>query len=198
MSMQAFRTLEAVAAPLESANVDTDQVIPARFIQKPRDNDFGAWLFLDVRRDAAGKPKPDFVLNEPAYADARILVAGRNFGCGSSREHAVWALADAGIRAVIAPSFGDIFQGNVLKNGLLPVVLPEAAVAALQAGLRAEPGARVRIDLLLQAVQGPGLPATGFPIDPFARWCLLEGLDEIGYTLGLAPLIAQYEERTST
>lgn len=196
--MEAFRTLEAVAAPLQAANVDTDQVIPARFIQKPRDNDFGAWLFLDVRRDADGQPRPDFVLNLPAYADARILVAGRNFGCGSSREHAVWALADAGIRAVIAPSFGDIFQGNALKNGLLPVVLPEATVAALQAGLRATPGARVRLDLLLQVVQGPGIAATGFAIDPFARWCLLEGLDEIGYTLGLAPLIAQYEERTRT
>jgi 3-isopropylmalate/(R)-2-methylmalate dehydratase small subunit len=195
--MEPFRTLDAVAAPLEAANVDTDQVIPARFIQKPRANDFGAWLFLDVRRDAQGQPRPDFVLNQRPYAAARILVAGPNFGCGSSREHAVWALVDAGIRCVIAPGFGDIFQGNALKNGLLPVVLPGDAVRALQAGLRASPGAHVHVDLLRQVVQGPGLAETHFPIDAFARWCLLEGLDEIGYTMGLLPTIEQYEKRMS-
>jgi 3-isopropylmalate/(R)-2-methylmalate dehydratase small subunit len=198
MTMQPFHAIDAPAAPLAAANVDTDQVIPARFIQKPRANDFGAWLFLDVRRDAEGRPRPDFVLNQPGFAGARILVAGRNFGCGSSREHAVWALVDAGIRVVIAPSFGDIFQGNAVKNGLLPVVLPEPAVQALQAGLRAAPGAQVRVDLVEQTVQGPGVAATPFAIDAFARWCLLEGLDEIGYTLGLLPLIDAYERGIRT
>ncbi|MFI4928081.1 MAG: 3-isopropylmalate dehydratase small subunit [Burkholderiales bacterium] len=191
--MQSFRIVDAVAAPMEAANIDTDQVIPARFIQKPRANDFGQWMFLDVRRDAQGRPLPGFVLNDPAYAAARILVAGPNFGCGSSREHAVWALADGGIRAVIAPSFGDIFFGNALKNGLLPVVIPAAAVQELQAALRAEPGAHVHVDLVEQVVQGRGLAPQSFAIDAFARRCLLEGLDEIGYTLGLVPLIEQYE-----
>ena len=185
--MQVFRTVDAVAAPLETANIDTDQVIPARYIQKPRANDFGKWLFEDVRRG-------DFVLNTPAYSDARILVAGRNFGCGSSREHAVWALVDAGIRAVIAPSFGDIFFGNSLKNGLLPVVLPESSVQALQSGLRASPGAHVRVDLVDQQVSGPGLAPQPFAIDAFARRCLLEGLDEIDYTLGLKHVIDTYEQ----
>jgi 3-isopropylmalate/(R)-2-methylmalate dehydratase small subunit len=189
-----LRIVEAVAAPMEAANIDTDQVIPARFIQKPRANDFGPWLFLDVRRDANGNPRPDFVLNDPAYAAAGILVAGPNFGCGSSREHAVWALADGGIRVVIAPGFGDIFFGNALQNALLPVVLPQETVRALQAALRADPGARVKVDLVEQRVHGPGIAPTGFTVDAFARHCLLEGLDEIDYTLGLAPAIARFEK----
>jgi 3-isopropylmalate/(R)-2-methylmalate dehydratase small subunit len=194
MKREPLRVVEAVAAPLEAANIDTDQVIPARFIQKPRANDFGAWLFMDVRRDGAGKPRPDFVLNDPAYAGARILVAGPNFGCGSSREHAVWALADGGIRVVIAPSFGDIFYGNALKNALLPIVLPLETVRALQAALRASPGAQMRVDLIEQRVQGPGIAATAFTIDSFARRCLLEGLDEIDYTLTLGGEIARFEK----
>jgi len=194
MTRQPLRVVEGVAAPMESANIDTDQVIPARFIQKPRANDFGAWLFLDVRRDAGGQARPDFVLNQRAYAGAPILVAGPNFGCGSSREHAVWALADAGIRVVIAPSFGDIFYGNALKNALLPVVLPPETVQALQAALRAAPGSQVRVDLEEQSVQGPGIAPASFAIDSFARRCLLRGLDEIDYTLSLAPVIAQFEK----
>jgi 3-isopropylmalate/(R)-2-methylmalate dehydratase small subunit len=189
-----LRVVEAVAAPMEAANIDTDQVIPARFIQKPRANDFGAWLFLDVRRAPEGKPRADFVLNQPAYAGARILVAGPNFGCGSSREHAVWALADGGFRVVIAPSFGDIFHGNALKNALLPVVLPVETVRALQAALRASPGAQVRVDLVEQLVHGPGIAPAPFDIDSFARRCLLEGLDEIDYTLTLESAIAQFEK----
>jgi 3-isopropylmalate/(R)-2-methylmalate dehydratase small subunit len=194
MKREPLRVVEAVAAPLEAANIDTDQVIPARFIQKPRANDFGAWLFLDVRRDAEGKPRPDFVLNDPAYAGARIVVAGPNFGCGSSREHAVWALADGGIRVVIAPSFGDIFYGNALKNALLPIVLPLDTVRALQSALRAAPGAQVRVDLVGQRVQGPGIAPAAFTIDSFARRCLLEGLDEIDYTLTLEGEIARFEK----
>jgi 3-isopropylmalate/(R)-2-methylmalate dehydratase small subunit len=192
--MEPFRIVEAVAAPMEAPNIDTDQVIPARYIQKPRANDFAKWLFEDVRRDAEGCQRSDFVLNDPAYANARIIVAGRNFGCGSSREHAVWALVDGGIRAVIAPTFGDIFFGNALRNGLLPVVLPESAVQALQAALRAAPGAQVRVDLVEQLVQGPGLAPQAFAIDSFARHCLLEGLDEIDYTLGLKHVIDTYEQ----
>ncbi|MCC2676321.1 MAG: 3-isopropylmalate dehydratase small subunit [Ramlibacter sp.] len=194
MKREPLRVVESVAAPLEAANIDTDQVIPARFIQKPRANDFGAWLFLDVRRDAEGKSRPDFVLNDPAYAGAHILVAGPNFGCGSSREHAVWALADGGIRVVIAPSFGDIFYGNALKNALLPIVLPLDTVRALQAALRAAPGAQVRVDLVGQRVQGPGIAPAAFTIDSFARRCLLEGLDEIDYTLTLEGEIARFEK----
>ena len=150
--MQAFTQLDAVAAPLARINVDTDQIVPALYLQKPRAAHFGAFLFRDVRHDAQGARRADFPLNDPAYAQARILVAGRNFGCGSSREHAVWALVDGGFRAVIAPSFGDIFFSNALKNGLLPVRLPEPRVEALLGLLQREPGAHLRIDLAAQRV----------------------------------------------
>lgn len=193
--MSPFKTLDAVAAPMESANIDTDQIVPARFIQKPRAADFGEFLFLDVRRDAAGVRLPEFVLNQPAYANAQVIVAGRNFGCGSSREHAVWALVDGGIRAVIAPSFGDIFYSNSLKNGLLPVVLPAESVDALLGALRATPGAHVRVDLLQQTVTGPNTTPTRFSIDAFSRQCLLEGLDEIAYTLAQMASIEAFENR---
>lgn len=196
--MQAFKTLDAVAAPMPGANIDTDQIVPARFIQKPRANNFGDFLFLDVRRDATGERRPEFVLNQPAYAGAQAIVAGANFGCGSSREHAVWALVDAGIRAVIAPSFGDIFHSNAQKNGLLPVVLPQAAVDILLDGLQADPGAHVRVDLQAQTVAGPGLAGTAFPIDAVARHCLLEGLDEIAYTQGYMTRIEAFENRMDT
>jgi 3-isopropylmalate/(R)-2-methylmalate dehydratase small subunit len=144
--MEAFISLDAVAAPLARINVDTDQIVPALYLQKPRSDDFGDYLFHDVRHDAAGARRSDFVLNDPVYAQARILVAGRNFGCGSSREHAVWALHDGGFRTVIAPSFGDIFFSNALKNGLLPVRLPEDTVQSMLAELAAAPGARLRPD----------------------------------------------------
>jgi 3-isopropylmalate/(R)-2-methylmalate dehydratase small subunit len=195
MTMQAFRTLEAVAAPMPAANVDTDQVVPGRFIQKPRANDFGEFLFLDVRRDASGARRADFVLNKPEYAKAKIIVGGPNFGCGSSREHAVWALVDGGIRCVIAPSFGDIFHSNSIKNGLLPVVLPAAQVEALMKGLQAAPGATVRVDLQAQTVDGPGLPGASFSIDAFSRRLLLDGMDELDFTLGQLKAIEQYEQQ---
>jgi 3-isopropylmalate/(R)-2-methylmalate dehydratase small subunit len=193
--MEALRQLDAVAVPLVRANVDTDQIVPALYLQKPRSADFGSFLFRDVRHDAQGAPRPDFPLNVPAYAGARILVAGRNFGCGSSREHAVWALYDGGFRAVIAPSFGDIFFGNSLKNGLLPVRLPEDRVNALLDALRARPGAHVQIDLVAQTVRGPDGVESSFSIEPFARHCLLEGLDELDYTLSQRASIEAFERR---
>ena len=196
--MQAFTQLDAVAAPLARINVDTDQIVPALYLQKPRAADFGAFLFRDVRHDAQGARRAEFPLNDPAYAQARILVAGRNFGCGSSREHAVWALVDGGFRAVIAPSFGDIFFSNALKNGLLPVRLPEARVEALLDLLQREPGAHLRIDLAAQRVHASDGGCDAFEIDPFARHCLLEGLDELDYTLGQSGRIEAFErERAS-
>ncbi|MES3000496.1 MAG: 3-isopropylmalate dehydratase small subunit [Pseudomonadota bacterium] len=192
--MEAFRQLDAVAAPLGGVNTDTDQILPALYLQKPRANNFGDYLFLDVRRGAQGERRKDFLLNDPVYADARILVSGRNFGCGSSREQAVWALFDGGYRAVIATSFGDIFASNALKNGLLPVVLEEQVVDALLAGLRATPGARVRIDLEVQTVTGPGIEVARFSIGPFSRQCLLEGMDEVDYTLSQSARIEDYEQ----
>ena len=192
--MEAFRQLDAVAVPLGGVNTDTDQILPARYLQKPRANNFGDYLFRDVRRDPQGAPRADFPLNDPVYAHARILVAGRNFGCGSSREQAVWALFDGGVRAVIAASFGDIFSSNSLKNGLLPVALAQDVVDALQDGLRRSPGAHVHIDLVTQTVMGPGIPATPFTIDAFSRHCLLQGLDEIDYTLSQRSSIEAYEQ----
>ena len=191
--MQAFRQLEAVAAPLARANIDTDQIVPALYLQKPRSDNFGHYLFHDVRHDARGERRPDFVLNAAVYAEARILVAGRNFGCGSSREHAVWALHDGGFRAVVAPSFGDIFHSNALKNGLLPVRLPESVVDDLLGALLAAPGTRLRVDLEAQVVTGPKGRVEPFVTDPFARHCLLEGLDEIDYTLTQEARIKDFE-----
>jgi 3-isopropylmalate/(R)-2-methylmalate dehydratase small subunit len=182
--MDAFRKLEAVAAPLARANVDTDQIIPARFLRKPRSAGMGNFLFHDVRAD------PAFVLNRPEYRDARILVAGANFGCGSSREMAVWALWDGGFRAAIAPSYGDIFYSNALKNGFLPVVLPPEAVDILLKTLESAPGARLTVDLEKQTV-GP----YRFDIDAFSRHCLLEGIDELGYTLGQMDRIRDFERQ---
>ena len=186
--MEPFVRLDAVAMPLPRANVDTDQIVPARFLKKPRAENFGAYLFHDLRAD------PAFVLNEPAFRDARILVAGRNFACGSSREHAVWALHDAGFRAAIAPSFGDIFSSNALKNGFLPVVLPEAAVQEMLAALASRPGTRLTVDLQAQTVIAPG-GTHRFEIAPFPKRCLLEGLDEIGYTLGQIGEVNAFERR---
>ena len=191
--MKSFRQIDAVAAPLDRANVDTDQIVPALYLQKPRSDDFGNYLFRDVRHDARGRRRQDVILNDPAYAQARILVAGPNFGCGSSREHAVWAPGDGGFRVVIAPSFGDIFQSNALKNGLLPVQLPAQVVQDMLAALLARPGARMSVDLETQVGTGPGARSTPFSVDPFARHCLLEGLDEIDFTLTQRAHIEAYE-----
>jgi 3-isopropylmalate/(R)-2-methylmalate dehydratase small subunit len=191
--MEKFQLLEAVALPVAIANVDTDQITPARFLWRPRGEGYAQILFHDLRFDDSGAEKPGFILGRPEYRGARILVAGRNFGCGSSREHAVWALHDHGFRAVIAPSFGDIFFNNSFKHGLLPIVLPESRVEAILAALARAPGARMTVDLEAQRVVGPDGIADGFAIDPFRKRLLLEGLDEIGFTLSHQDEIATFE-----
>lgn len=193
--MERFTLLDAVALPVDRPNVDTDQIVPARYLQKPRSDDFGTYLFRDLRFLASGGENPGFLLNQPAHRNARIVVAERNFGCGSSREHAVWALHDYGFRAVIAPSFGDIFASNALKNGLLPIVLAEDIVAGLLEHLAREPGLKLVVDLEAQEVRVPRGAIHGFAVDPFSKHCLLEGLDEISYTRSLLPAIEAYEAR---
>jgi 3-isopropylmalate/(R)-2-methylmalate dehydratase small subunit len=178
--MQAFVRHTGKVAPLERSNVDTDQIIPKQFLKRIERSGFGQFLFYDWAKD------PDFVLNQPRYADASILVAGENFGCGSSREHAAWALQDHGFQAVIAPSFGDIFRNNSLKVGLLPVALPAAAVAELFGQ------SELTVDLEAQTVTGAGVEFR-FDIDEYSRDCLLQGLDEIALTLRQEAAIAAYE-----
>jgi 3-isopropylmalate/(R)-2-methylmalate dehydratase small subunit len=191
--MEPFTRLDATAAPIGVPNIDTDQIIPARFLWRKRQDGWGHLLFHDLRFDEAGAPKPDFVLNRDAYRDARIVVADCNFGCGSSREHAVWALYDFGIRAVVAPSFGDIFYNNGLQNGLLPVILPAGRVAALRALLEQSPGSHVAIDLETQTATGPDGAIDTFDIDPFRKECLLAGTDDISFTLRHRERIAAFE-----
>lgn len=195
MSLKPFQALDAVAVPIAQPNLDTDQILPARYLQKPRSNDFGEYLFRDLRFRKDGSEETGFVLNKPAYRSGQIIVAERNFGCGSSREHAVWALYDYGFRAVIAPSFGDIFSSNALKNGLLPVVLPEAFVSEMLAAIQTAPGSRIKVDLAAQTVVAPAGAAHSFDIDPFAKHCLLNGLDELDYTLSLLEHVAEFERR---
>jgi 3-isopropylmalate/(R)-2-methylmalate dehydratase small subunit len=193
--MEKFHKLDAVAVPIVAPNVDTDQIVPARFLRKPRSGGYGGFLFHDLRFDEGGAEKPGFVLNAPAYRDARILVGERNFGCGSSREHAVYALWDYGFRAVIAPSFGDIFFNNCFKNGLLPIVLVPEQVSAVQAELTQRLGAHVRIDLDRQEVVAPSGRVHRFEVDSFRKQCLLQGLDEIALTLGHDADIAAFERK---
>lgn len=181
--MRKFTSLTAVAAPIDAINLDTDQLIPARFIRKPRDDDYHVYLFHDLRFDDSGAERPEFVLNRAPYRDARILVGARNFGCGSSREAAVFALDANDFRAVVAPSYGDIFFNNCFKSGVLPVVLDEAVVDRLRAGLRDAPGARLTIDLETQTVTGPDGARHPFDVDPFRKHCLVNGLDDIALTL---------------
>lgn len=193
--MEAFRQLDSVAVPLPQPNIDTDRIIPARFLSRPREVDHGQFLFHDARLAPDGTPDPDFPLNRPEWQPARIVVAGRNFACGSSRESAVWALFDAGFRCAIAPSFGDIFRTNGTKNGLLPVVLPAEAVQGIIAQLEAGPGAHVAVDLPLQTVTAPDGTVHPFEIDPFAKHCLLQGLDDFGLTATYEDEIAAFERR---
>lgn len=193
--MEPFTRLTAVAAPLDLPNVDTDRIIPARFLRKPRGPEYGRHLFHDVRFDADGAERPDFVLNQAPYRAARILVTAENFGCGSSREMAVWALAAWGIRAVVAPSLGDIFRQNCYRNGLLPVLLPAAVVAGLRAQLHARPGATMTVDLAAQTVTAPDGTVHAFAIDPFPKHLLLTGQDELALTESHAPAIAAFEAR---
>jgi 3-isopropylmalate/(R)-2-methylmalate dehydratase small subunit len=193
--MERFTSLTAVAAPLPLANVDTDKIIPARFLKTIRRTGLGVHLFDTLRYDAGGAERPDFVLNRPPYRDAQILIAFENFGCGSSREHAPWALLDFGIRCVIAPDFADIFHNNCFKNGILPIRLPRAVCEALMADAQLGGNARLTVDLARQVVVRPNGEEIGFEIDPFRRHLLLEGLDDIGQTLQHAPAIDAYEAR---
>ena len=192
--MQAFQNLDAVAATIARPNVDTDQIVPARYLRKPRSGGFGDYLFRDLRLDKDGRER-DFILNKPSYRDAKIMVAERNFGCGSSRESAVYALWDYGFRAVVAPSFGDIFFGNSFMNGLLLVVLSATDVAALIAALEAKPGAHMQVDLAAQTVTGADGKAYRFDIDAYRKRCLLEGLDELAFTLSQRDAIASFEQK---
>ena len=191
--MQPFRQHRGKVAPLLRANIDTDQIIPKQFLKRIERTGFGEFLFYDWRRTLDGRPDPEFVLNQPRYQGASILVAGKNFGCGSSREHAVWALADFGFQAVIASSFADIFANNCVKNGVVTVSLSESEVEHI-ARLAAEvTGYELTVDLeRLTVSDGRGLDA-GFAIDEFTRRCLLEGLDDIGLTLEHEAEIARYE-----
>ena len=191
--MEPFRTLTGVAAPLRMINVDTDRIIPKQFLKTIRRTGLGAHLFNDLRYTPDGAEIADFVLNREPWRRARILIAGDNFGCGSSREHAPWALLDFGIRCVIAPSFADIFYNNCFKNGILPVSLPEAAVASLLEQAEAGDNARVTVDLENETVTAPDGERIAFEIDPFRRRCLLEGLDDIGLTLRKAAASDAFE-----
>ncbi len=192
--MKPFTRFDARAAPLDIANLDTDQIIPKQFLKTVERDGLAKGLFYDLRFDPEGKPKPGFVLDDPKYAGAAVLITGENFGCGSSREHAPWALQDAGIRCVIASSFADIFNNNCFENGLLPVVLPEAEVRALMA--EAKGGNHVfTVDLEAQSVVGPSGKAVRFEIDPGRKEKLLKGLDSIGETLQTAEAISTFEAR---
>ena len=193
--MEPFVKLTGVAAPIDRVNIDTDQIIPAIHLKRIERTGFGQFLFSSWRFNEDGTPKPDFVLNDPAYQNPRILVAGRNFGCGSSREHAPWALEDYGIRCVIAPSFADIFFNNCFQNGLLPVALPEEDVRRLMDKLQENPGLNLTVDLEAQRIwddQEEDI-VLSFDVDQFRKDCLLNGLDDIGLTLQQEDLISAFE-----
>ena len=186
-------TFRSRLVPLPMNNVDTDQIIPARFLKTISKQGLDKQLFNDWRYDEQGNPKPDFILNQPRVKGAQILLAGDNFGCGSSREHAPWALTQFGFRAVISTSFADIFKQNSLKNALLPIVFPADAHAALFAMVDHDPDTEVTVDLATQTVALPDGRKVDFPIDPFSKHCLLEGVDELGYILKNEVAIAAYE-----
>ena len=191
--MEKFTTLTGVAAPLPMVNVDTDAIIPKQYLKTIKRTGLSAGLFHEMRTDRNGVVTGDFVLDKPAYKDAKILVAGDNFGCGSSREHAPWALLDAGIRCVISTSFADIFFNNCFKNGILPVTLPQADVDALMADAEMGANATVTVDLEAQTITRPNGEAIAFEVEPFRKHCLLNGLDDIGLTLQKAAGIDSFE-----
>jgi 3-isopropylmalate/(R)-2-methylmalate dehydratase small subunit len=193
-AMEPFKTLEGVAAPLPMINVDTDMIIPKQYLKTIQRTGLGKALFDELRHNPDGSEKPDFVLNKPAYRKAKILVAGDNFGCGSSREHAPWALLDFGIRCVIAPSFADIFYGNCFKNGILPIKLPQEIVDKLMDDAERGANAIISIDLEKQEIRGPDGGVVHFDVDPFRKQCLLNGWDDIGLTMRTEDKIASYEK----
>jgi 3-isopropylmalate/(R)-2-methylmalate dehydratase small subunit len=196
-AMEPFKTLEGVAAPLNMINVDTDMIIPKQYLKTIHRTGLGKALFDEMRFNTDGSEKPDFVLNQPAYRKAKILVAGDNFGCGSSREHAPWALLDFGIRCIIAPSFADIFYGNCFKNGILPIKLPQEQVDKLMDDAERGANARLTIDLESQTINGPDGGTITFDIDPNRKHRLLNGLDDIGLTMEKAPKIDDYEKKAA-
>lgn len=196
-NMHPFTTLTATAAPLRAENVDTDQIIPARYLTAVTKAGMGDGCFAAWRYHADGQPNPEFVLNIPCYQGAEILIAGRNFGSGSSREHAVWALTEYGFRAVISPGFADIFYNNSLKNGLLPITLPEAAVNMLLDLVEEQPDTQIAVDLAAQTVALPDGQLVNFAIDPYRKTCLLEGLDDLGYLLSQDASISAYEQQAA-
>jgi 3-isopropylmalate/(R)-2-methylmalate dehydratase small subunit len=193
--VEKFTTFTSRLAPLPIDNIDTDQIIPARFLKTISMQGLGDQLFYDWRYDANGKPNPEFLLNKPEGRTAEVLLAGDNFGCGSSREHAPWALTQYGFRAVISTSFADIFRGNALKNSLLPIAVPPEVHAALFKAVTDNPAATVTVDLSRQNLTLPDGTEVTFPIDEFAKYCMLEGVDELGYILQQEPAIAAYEAR---
>jgi len=195
MSADRFEKLESTAVPLPIENVDTDQIIPKQFLKTIKRSGLGANLFDEMRFDREGNEIADFVLNKPAYRNAEILVAGDNFGCGSSREHAPWALLDYGFRCIIAPSYADIFFNNCFKNGLLPIVLDAAMVDELFRRATGPEALRIEVDLQAQQLRLADGEVLGFEVDPFRKRCLLEGLDDIGLTLQHLDAIRAYEER---
>ena len=195
--MEKFTKLTGVAAPLEMINVDTDMIIPKQFLKTIKRSGLGKNLFDEMRYDDDGNENPDFVLNKPAYREAKIIVAGDNFGCGSSREHAPWAIQDFGIRCVIATSFADIFFNNCFKNGILPIVLPQEQVDALMSDAENGANARLTVDLEAQEITRPDGSTVAFDVDPFRKRCLLEGLDDIGLSMEKADSIDAYEAKAN-
>ncbi len=190
-----FRAFRSAVLPLLRDDVDTDQIIPARFLKAVDRDGMGAGLFADWRYDRLGAPRPEFVLNDPSMEGRHILLAGANFGCGSSREHAAWALAGWGIRAVIAPSFADIFRANSLKNGLLPIALDPPALGSLERAVAADPSTEITVDLDGQTIDLPGGERLGFEVDPFSRSMLLAGTDELGYLRSFEERIVAFDDR---
>ena len=196
--MDKFTTLTGIAAPMPLVNIDTDMIIPKQFLKTIQRSGLGKNLFDEMRDTQDGQEIPDFVLNQPAYRKAQILVAGDNFGCGSSREHAPWALLDFGIRCVISTSFADIFFNNCFKNGILPIVLPQEQVDVLMADAKKGANARVTVDLEAQTVTTSDGQSFHFEVDPFRKHCLLNGLDDIGLTLEKAAAIDSFEAKAAT
>ena len=193
--MDKFETITAVAAPLPMINVDTDKIIPKQYLKTIKRTGLGTGLFAEMRYNDDGSENPDFVLNKPAYRNAQILVAGDNFGCGSSREHAPWALLDFGIKVVIAPSFADIFYNNCFKNGILPIALPQDEVDKLMDDAERGANAVVTVDLEVQEIRGPDGGVIAFDLDPFRKHCLLNGLDDIGLTMEKEASITAFEAK---
>ncbi len=195
--MDKFETLTGIAAPMPLVNIDTDMIIPKRFLKSVKRTGFGVSLFDEMRYNRDGSEIPDFVLNQPQYREAEILVAGDNFGCGSSREHAPWAIKDFGIKSIISTSFADIFYNNCFKNGILPIVLPQEAVDVLMKDAEKGANARMTVNLEEQTVTTSDGESFSFEIDPFKKECLIKGLDDIGLSLEKAPAIDAFEAKAA-